>query len=49
MRTALIGREDNLGFLPLQIQSRRVPPITVIDMDFADDIKRKYNQRSVYA
>ena len=38
MRTALLGREDKLGFQLRKSKSRRVPPITIIDMDFADDI-----------
>ena len=38
MRTALQGREDKLGFQQRKRKSRRVAPITVTDMDFADDI-----------
>ena len=38
MRTALQGREDKLAFQLRKRKSRRVPPITVTDMDFADDI-----------
>ena len=38
MRTALEGRENKLGFQLRIGKSRRVPLITVIDMDFADDI-----------
>ena len=38
MRTALLGREDKLGFQLWKRKSRRVPPITITDMDFADDI-----------
>ena len=38
MRTALQGRENNLGFQLRKRKSRRVPLITVIDMDFTDDI-----------
>ena len=38
MRTALQGREDKIGFQLSKRKSRRVPPITVTDMDFADDI-----------
>ena len=38
MRTALQGREDKLGFKLWKRKSRRVPPITVTDMDLADDI-----------
>ena len=38
MITALLGREDKLGFHLRKIKSKRVPPITFIDMDFADDI-----------
>ena len=38
MRTALLGREDKLGFQLRKRKSRRVPPITITDMDFADDI-----------
>ena len=38
MRIALQGRENKLGFQLRKRKSRRVPPITVTDMDFADDI-----------
>ena len=38
MRKALMGREDKLGFQLRKRQSRRVPPLTITDMDFADDI-----------
>ena len=38
MRTALQEREDKLGFQLRKRKSRRVHPITVTDMDFADDI-----------
>ena len=38
MRTALLGREDKLSFQLRKRKSRRVPPITITDMDFADDI-----------
>ena len=38
MITALQGREDKIGFQLLKRKSRRVPPIIVTDMDFADDI-----------
>ena len=38
MRTALKGREDKLGFQLRKRKSRRVSPISVIDMDFVDDI-----------
>ena len=38
MRTALQGTEDKLGFQLRKRNSRSVPPITVTDMDFADDI-----------
>ena len=38
MRTALQGRENKLGFQLRKRKSRRVSLITVIDMDFADDI-----------
>ena len=34
----LIGREDKLGLQLRKRKCRRVPPITVIDMDFPDDI-----------
>ena len=37
MRTVLLGREDKLGFQLSKRKSRRVPPITITDMDFADD------------
>ena len=38
MRKALTGREEKLGFQLGKRQIRRVPPIIVTDMDFADDI-----------
>ena len=38
MRTALLGREYKLGFQLRKRKSRRVPAITITDMDFADDI-----------
>ena len=38
-RTALQGREDKLGFQLRKRKSGRVPPITVIDMDFVDYIE----------
>ena len=38
MRTTLFGREDKLGFQLRKRKSRRVPPITITDMEFADDI-----------
>ena len=38
MRTALQGRENKLGFQLRKRKSKRVPPITVTYMDFADDI-----------
>ena len=38
MRTALLGREDKLGFQLRKRKSRTVPPITITYMDFADDI-----------
>ena len=38
MRTGLLGREDKLGFQLRKRKIRRVPPITITDIDFADDI-----------
>ena len=38
MRKALTGREEKLCFHLRKRQSRRVQPIIVTDMDFADDI-----------
>ena len=38
MRTVLLGREDKLGFQLWKSKSRRVPPITITDMDFTNDI-----------
>ena len=37
MRKALEGRED-LGFQLTKRSSRRHPPVTITDLDFADDI-----------
>ena len=38
IRKAIIGREEKLGFKLMKRQSRRVPPIIVTGIDFADDI-----------
>ena len=38
LRTDLIGSKDKIGLQVRKIRCRRVPPITVTDMDFADDI-----------
>ena len=38
MRTTLQGRENKLGFQLRKRKSRRLPPIIVTYMDFADDI-----------
>ena len=38
MRKVLTGREEKLGFQLRKRHSRRVPPIIVTEMDFADDI-----------
>ena len=38
MRKSQTGREEKLGFQLRKRRSRRVPPIIVTDMDFADDI-----------
>ena len=38
MRIALQGKEDKLAFQLRKIKIRRVAPITVTDMDIADDI-----------
>ena len=38
MRTALQGREDKLGFQLRKRKIRRVPPITVTYIEYADDI-----------
>jgi len=38
MRTALEGKEEELGFKLKKRQSRRIPATVVTDMDFADDI-----------
>ena len=38
MRTALPRRKNKPGFQLRKRKSRRVPPTTVTDMDFADDI-----------
>ena len=37
MRTAVLGREDQLYFQLRKRKSRRVQPITVTDIDIADD------------
>ena len=38
MRKATAGREEVLGFTIKERQSRRIPPISLTDLDFADDI-----------
>ena len=38
LRKAIGGREEELGFTLVPRKSRRVPPVTVTDLDFADDI-----------
>ena len=38
MRKALDGKEEELGFRLKKRQSRRVGPICITDLDFADDI-----------
>ena len=43
MRKALTRSEEKLGFQLRKRQGRRVPPIIVTDMDFADDIALVYD------
>ena len=38
MRKAIDGREEELGFQLVNRRSRRIPPITITALDFADDI-----------
>ena len=38
MRKTFAGKEEELGFQLQRRQSRRFPPITVTDLDFADDL-----------
>ncbi len=38
MRSAIDGREEQLGFTINPRRSRRVGPLMVTDLDFADDI-----------
>ena len=38
MRKALEGKEEELGFKLERRRSRRHPPVTITDIDFADDI-----------
>ena len=38
LRLAINGKEEELGFTLVPRQSRRVPPVMVTDLDFADDI-----------
>ena len=38
MREAIGNKEEELGFQLERRKSRRIPPITVTDLDFADDI-----------
>ena len=38
LRLAINGKEEELGFTLVPRQSRRVPPVTITDLDFADDI-----------
>ena len=44
MRKAISGMEEELGFTLRPRRSRRVPPITVTDLDFADDIALLCNE-----
>ena len=38
LRRAIRGREEELGFTLVPRKSRRVPPVNIIDLGFADDI-----------
>ena len=38
MRKAIDGREEELGFQLVNRRSRRIPAITITDLDFEDDI-----------
>ena len=38
LRRAIVGREEELGFTLVPRRSRRVHPVMVTDLDFADDI-----------
>ena len=38
MRQTYMGREEELGFTLERRRSRRTPPVTVTDLDFADDL-----------
>ena len=44
MRTALRGKEEKLGFHLKKRQSRRIGPVCVTDLDFADDIALVSNE-----
>ena len=44
MRKATEGREEELGLTIKKRQSRRVPPISITDLDFADDIALLCNE-----
>ena len=38
LRLAISGREEELGFMLVPRQRRRVRPVMITDLDFADDI-----------
>ena len=40
LRKATDGMEEDLGFPIIQRRSRRIPAVTLTDLDFADDICR---------
>ena len=44
MRKAINGMDEELGFTLRPRRSRRVPPITITDLDFADDIALLCNE-----
>lgn len=44
LRKAISGREEELGFTISPRKSRRVPPVQVTDLDFADDIALLSNE-----
>ena len=44
MRKAIDGKESELGFTLQPRRSRRIPPICVTDLDFADDIALLLNE-----
>ena len=46
LRSAINGKEENLGFIERPRRSRRIGPLNIIDLDFAGDIALLSNTAS---